>query len=96
MNVLARLRSVGVELCSDTSPIGCFLFGSSQPPVPPTLVTQANPLVSCLMMTRGHIELLRYSLACYQRQTYANRELVVVSEPETGEKVRGFLNRKTF
>jgi Glycosyl transferase family 2 len=43
------------------------------------------------MLTRGHIELLKYSLACYQRQTYAHRELVVVAEAEAGEKVRAFI-----
>jgi hypothetical protein len=59
--------------------------------MPPALVAQADPLVSCLMMTRGNIELMKYSLACYQRQTYAHRELVVVAEPEAGEKVRNFI-----
>ena len=43
------------------------------------------------MVTRGNIELMRYSLACYRRQSYANRELVVVTEPESGEKVRAFI-----
>jgi hypothetical protein len=91
--VLSSLHSVSFKLCSDLSQIDCSIFhptpGSSL--APPALVTQANPLVSCLMMTRGNIELMRYSLACYQRQTYANRELVVVAEPEAGEKVRAFI-----
>lgn len=43
------------------------------------------------MLTRGNIELMKYSLACYQQQTYARRELVVVAEPEAGEKVRAFI-----
>ncbi len=43
------------------------------------------------MMTRGHLELMKYSLACYQRQTYANRELVVVAKHEAGEMVRAFI-----
>src|SRR5262249_2908331 len=51
-----------------------------------SMLTQ--PLVSCLMVTRGNIDLMRYSLACYRQQTYANRELVIVAEPEAGEKVR--------
>jgi glycosyltransferase involved in cell wall biosynthesis len=42
-------------------------------------------------MTRGNINLMKYSLACYQRQTYENRELVVVAEPEAGEKVQAFI-----
>jgi hypothetical protein len=43
------------------------------------------------MVTRGNIALMRYSLVCYERQTYANRELVVVAEPQAGEKVRAFI-----
>ncbi len=93
MSVLSRLQSVGVKLCSDISEINCTVFeptpGFSR--APPTLVTQANPLVSCLMMTRGNIDLMRYSLACYQRQTYAHRELMVVAEPEASEKVQAFI-----
>jgi glycosyltransferase involved in cell wall biosynthesis len=42
------------------------------------------------MMTRGDIDLMRYSLACYRQQTYPHRELVVVAEPEVGEKVQAF------
>jgi hypothetical protein len=93
MSVLSRLQSVGVKLCSDISEINCNVFeptpGTTS--APPALVTQANPLVSCLMMTRGNIELMKFSLACYRRQTYAHRELVVVAEPEAGEKVRAFI-----
>jgi hypothetical protein len=92
-SVLRRLQSVSVKPCSDPSQIDCSIFNptSGSPPAPPALVTQTNPLVSCLMVTRGNIALMRYSLACYQRQTYANRELVVVAEPEAGEKVRAFI-----
>lgn len=93
MSVLSRLQSVGVKLCSDISEVNSTIFEPSPgfSPVPPALVTQTNPLVSCLMVTRGNIELMRYSLACYQRQTYAHRELVVVAEPDAGERVRAFI-----
>jgi hypothetical protein len=93
MSVLPKLQSVGVKLCSDNAEIYYRILEPTPgfSPVPPALVTQDNPLVSCLMMTRGHLELMKYSLACYQRQTYANRELVVVAEPEAGEKVRTFI-----
>jgi len=91
MNVLSRLESVGVKLSPDISEINCTVFEpipgfSPAPPKP-----QAEPLVSCLMMTRGNIDLVKYSLACYRHQTYANRELVVVAEPDAGEKVRAFI-----
>ena len=93
MSVLSRLQSAGVKLSSDISEIDCKVFeptpGFSR--VPPSLLTQATPLVSCLMITRGNVELMQFSLACYKQQTYANRELVVVAEPEAGEKVRAFI-----
>jgi hypothetical protein len=93
MNVLDKLQSIGVKLCSDIAKIKC---GFREPApgfssVPPALVTQNNPLVSCLMMTRGNLELMKYSLACYQRQAYPHRELVVVAEPDAGEKVCAFI-----
>jgi hypothetical protein len=93
MSVLSKLQSVGVKLCSDIAEVKCGILeptpGFSR--VPPALVRQDNPLVSCLMMTRGNLELMKYSLACYQRQTYANRELVVVAEPDAGDKVHAFI-----
>jgi glycosyltransferase involved in cell wall biosynthesis len=93
VSVLSKLQSVGVELCSDIAEVRCGIReptpGFSR--VPPALVRSDNPPVSCLMMTRGHLELMKYSLACYQRQTYANRELVVVAKHEAGEIVRAFI-----
>jgi glycosyltransferase involved in cell wall biosynthesis len=93
MSVLARLQSVGVALCSDISQLRLDVMEphSGSSPAPPSLVEPENPLVSCLMMTRGHIDVLRFSLACYRRQTYAHRELVVVAEPDAGDKVRAFM-----
>ena len=93
MNALDRLQSIGVKLCSDIVEANPYslptpAFSSI---VPPALIRQDNPLVSCLMMTRGNLELMKYSLACYQRQVYAHRELVVVAEPEAGEKVSAFI-----
>ena len=89
----SRLESVGVKLCSEIAEINCTIHeptpGFSS--MPPALVAQADPLVSCLMITRGNVELMQFSLACYKQQTYANRELVVVAEPEAGEKVRNFI-----
>ena len=92
-SVLSGLQSASVKLRSELSQIDRSIFQptSGSSPALPALVTQAHPLVSCLMVTRGNIELMRYSLACYQRQTYANRELVVVPEPQAAEKVRAFI-----
>jgi hypothetical protein len=93
MNVLATLQSIGVELCSDDSQINCTTFEPPSGPsaAPERPASQTNLFVSCLMMTRGNVDLMRYSLACYMRQTYPHRELLVVVEPEAGEKVRAFL-----
>src|SRR5262249_20091427 len=56
----------------------------------PRIKLRENAICSCLMVTRGNIDLMRYSLGCYQRQTYPHRELVVVAEHEAGEKVQAF------
>lgn len=43
------------------------------------------PLISCLMVTRGRGFAVRFAIEAYQRQTYPNRELVVVCDhPESG------------
>lgn len=39
---------------------------------------EARPLVSCLMVTRGRLFPSRFAIECFQRQTYANRELLIV------------------
>lgn len=36
------------------------------------------PLVSCLMVTRDRFELARFSVDCFRRQSWPNRELVVL------------------
>ena len=42
-------------------------------------------LVSCLMVTRGKLFPSRYAVECFQRQSYPNRELIVVlDDPESG------------
>ena len=92
-SVVSGLRSIRFKLSSAPSQIDCASLDavSLASPVMPASRMQTDPLVSCMMMTRGNINLMSYSLACYQRQTYANRELVVVTEPEAGDKVRAFI-----
>jgi hypothetical protein len=92
--VLSKLQGIGIRLWWDYSQIKnaiSYLAGGFSP-VPPMLVPQTNPLFSCLMLTRGNIELLKHSLAYYQSRTIPNRELVVVAEPEAGEKARAYIN----
>jgi glycosyltransferase involved in cell wall biosynthesis len=49
------------------------------------------PMVSCIMVTRGLIPILRYSAECFRRQTYPHRELVVVCDANAAE-VEDFFN----
>lgn len=47
----------------------------------PASASSSNPpLVSCLMVTADRRDLCRRSIRCFQRQTYPNRELVVVDD----------------
>jgi glycosyltransferase involved in cell wall biosynthesis len=39
----------------------------------------ATPLISCLMVSRGRLTPARFAIECYRRQTWPNRELVIVS-----------------
>lgn len=41
--------------------------------------TLRGPLVSCLMVSRGHVLPAAFAIQCYRRQSYAHRELVVVT-----------------
>jgi glycosyltransferase involved in cell wall biosynthesis len=44
-----------------------------------------GPLISCVMVSRGDRYPAAFAIECYRRQTYANRELVVVSANEGNE-----------
>jgi glycosyltransferase involved in cell wall biosynthesis len=72
-------RSVPVLLCE---PDGSRIEGAM------TIAADLNvsgPLISCVMVSRGHRYPAAFAMECYRRQTYANRELIVVSvrpEPE--------------
>lgn len=38
-----------------------------------------GPLISCVMVSRGHRYPAAFAIECYQQQTYANRELIIVT-----------------
>ena len=42
--------------------------------------TEGQPLISCLMITRGRSGLLKFAIEGFARQTYPNRELVIVCD----------------
>ena len=95
MSVRSRLEDVGVSLLSDKLSVDwdSVSYKSAEThPVSQHLTSLTAPLVSCLMVTRGDIEIIRYSLACFKKQTYPHRELIVVSEPEAGDRVRDYIN----
>ena len=43
------------------------------------------PLVSCLMVTRERLALAQRAIQCFRRQTYPNRELVVIDDDPSDE-----------
>jgi glycosyltransferase involved in cell wall biosynthesis len=49
--------------------------------------TENFPLVSCLMVSRGKLFPARFAIACFQSQTYGNRELVIVIDDPACELV---------
>jgi hypothetical protein len=56
----------------------------------------ANPSVSCLMVTRGVIDILRHAVACYAAQSWPVRELVVVTDADRAGAVEDFLSRQSL
>ena len=58
---------------------------------PMDLQSGPRPLVSCVMVSRGNLQIAQHSVECYLRQDYPNRELIVVSaspDPEFEEFLR--------
>jgi glycosyltransferase involved in cell wall biosynthesis len=50
-------------------------------------VNRNNPKISCLMVSRGKLFPAQFAIEAYRAQTYANRELIVVSaEPDSEVK----------
>lgn len=80
MDITQRLRSLGVAPCSDTFEARFEVLQPARGSIAaPARGAGPPPLVSCLMVTRGDLGLMRHALDCYQRQTWTNRELVVVT-----------------
>jgi hypothetical protein len=80
LSLIDRLQSIGVKPCSgdvvadyETYSAGAWKHTRLEPQA------SERPLVSCLMVTRGNLEILRHSVECYARQSWADRELVVVT-----------------
>jgi glycosyltransferase involved in cell wall biosynthesis len=67
----------------DADPTGTVFLPKGQ--VRPAIfhASKKNPLVSCAMVSRGNVEILRHSIGCFLRQTYNNLELVVILQDMT-------------
>lgn len=48
---------------------------------------EGGPRVSCLMVTRGRSFPARFAIACFQHQTYENRELIIVVDDPVCELI---------
>ncbi len=70
--------------------------GKQQPARSDDGEARRNPLVTCVMITRGVIPILRNSAECFRRQSYANRELVVVSERDAYNNVQAFFRSHDY
>jgi hypothetical protein len=100
LGLIEKLRAAGVDLSGnpeapyDVLQPGSIDFGD-QRAIDPNLAT---PVVSCLMVTRGNTGLLRFSAECYAHQTWARRELVVVTQADhtAVEDLLASLNLKNF
>ena len=51
----------------------------------PSQLLYQNPLISCLCVTRGRVELLQRAIECFQVQSYPHKELVIVCEGDDRE-----------
>jgi glycosyltransferase involved in cell wall biosynthesis len=70
--------------------------GKPQPARNDGTEARRNPLVTCVMITRGVIPILSHSAECFRRQNYANRELVVVSERDAHNDVQAFFRSHDY
>jgi glycosyltransferase involved in cell wall biosynthesis len=67
----------------DADPTGTVFSPKSQTRPAVFFASKENPLVSCVMVSRGNVEILRHSVGCLLRQTYENLELVVILQDMT-------------
>lgn len=51
----------------------------------PSSVALEGPLVSCLMVSRGRLLPARHAIECFRRQTYRQRELVIIDDNSASE-----------
>src|SRR5271156_3284773 len=92
MEILDKLAGVGVTPTADPMSIAYALHvhdNVHQYRARRQRITDGKilPLVSCLMVTRGDRRTIKYALECYRRQTYNNREMIIVVDSRNYEAV---------
>lgn len=92
LSLIERLQAIGVAPCSNAlaadyrvAPAGALKYAGVERPA------AERPLVSCLMVTRGNLDLMRHSVDCFARQSWVERELVVVTDADRAQAVGDLL-----
>ena len=95
MALTDTLRRLGVKSPQADTAFDCALLD-------PPAVSRAErfrmdhptrqPLVSCLMVTRGNLDILCFAVDCYRQQTWAQRELVIVTGRDQAPDVAAYLH----
>jgi len=67
-----------VDFLGEAAPTGVLTASNGEASPAVFHLSRERPLVSCLMVSRGNVSLIRHSLNCFIRQTYPNRELVIL------------------
>jgi hypothetical protein len=91
MDIHEALNRAGVTPWSRETPISYHVTTPADPAAG-SQPRPGRPLVSCLMVTRGDTGLLRYAVDSYARQTWRDRELIVVTNSGLGAPIRALLS----
>lgn len=95
MDIIDKLRAAGVSPPSDDAQINYRALppGSVRDAGVAESANNQSTSVSCLMVTRGDIRILPYSLDSYVRQSWPHRELVVVTDADRAEAVQALVDQ---
>jgi hypothetical protein len=90
VTIKTRLDAIGVPPCAVDAPISYGFFESPTPTHSQRFrdsQKSSPPLVSCLMVTRGDVGVMAYSIECFVKQTWPHRELVIITYRDKVELV---------
>jgi glycosyltransferase involved in cell wall biosynthesis len=77
---------VRVQITGALQPDGSVAVrpGTAQLNLRPENLQPGLPLISCLMVTKQRLDQAKISIGCYRRQTWPNRELIVIDQNTDG------------